>query len=142
MNEYEDYVTWDGIVNSFEYASARYRILNEDFRGCMSCCPMNSATTPIAPTTKYNLDRKTDKKICACCGNEIKNYLPIDAGYIDNLKNFGVDFNFRYEMLNLGEYTCPICGSADRERAISIVMKKILPKIKILFSCLYVMDMV
>ena len=51
------------------------------------------------------------------------------------MKNFDVDFNFRYEMLNLGEYTCPICQSADRERAYALVMKKILPankKIRIL----------
>ncbi len=127
MDAEKNLVTWDAILNSFEYASTRYRILNDDFRGCLSCCPMNSATTPIAPTTKYNLDRKTDKKICACCGSEIKNYLPLDTAYIDTLKSFGVNFNFRYEMLNLREYTCPVCESTDRERAYALVMKKILP---------------
>lgn len=121
-----EFVNWDDILNSFEYVSARYRILRDDFRGCQVGCPFNSLTSPIEAPTKYNLDRKTDKKICACCGNEIKNYLPIDSGFIDTLKNYDVDFNFKYEMLNWNEYTCPICGSADRERAIVIVMKKIL----------------
>jgi hypothetical protein len=51
-------VDWNEILNSFEYVSARYRILNNDFRGCMSCCPMNSAASPIESTTKYNLERK------------------------------------------------------------------------------------
>ena len=123
----KEFLIWDDILNSFEYASARYRILNDDFRGCQVGCPFNSVTSPIAAPTKYNFDRKTNKKICACCGNEIKNYLPIDAGYMDTLKKFGVDFNFNYEMLNLREYSCPICYSADRERAIALVMKKILP---------------
>ena len=123
----KEFVNWDEILNSFEYASVRYRILRDDFRGCQVGCPFNSVTSPIEAPTKYNFDRKTDKKICACCGNEIKNYLPIDAAYIDTLKNFDVDFNFNYEMLNLAEYTCPICQSADRERAYALVMKKILP---------------
>ncbi len=112
MNADEDFVAWDSILNSFEYASARYKNLN---------CPMK-----FEPLTKYNLERKTDKKICACCGNEIKNYSPLE-GYVDLLKKNGVKFNFRYEMLNLSEYSCPICGSADRERAFALVMKKILP---------------
>lgn len=122
-----NYLNWDAVFNSFEYISARYRILHDDFRGCQSCCPMNSVKSPIVPPTKYNLDRATDKKICACCGEEIKNYLPIDQSYIDTMKENGVNFNFRYEMLNLREYTCPNCESADRERAYALVMKKILP---------------
>ena len=53
----KEFVDWDKILNSFEYASARYRILNDDFRGCMDCCPMNSVKNPIEPVTKYNIDR-------------------------------------------------------------------------------------
>ena len=50
-------VDWEKILNSFEYASARKRILNNDFRGCQICCPMNSIKSPVEPVTKYNLDR-------------------------------------------------------------------------------------
>lgn len=53
----KEFVEWDKILNSFEYASARYRILNDDFRGCQACCPMNSVKSPVEPVTKYNLDR-------------------------------------------------------------------------------------
>ena len=54
----KDSVDWDKILNSFEYASARYRILHDDFRGCQVCCPMNSIKSPVEPVTKYNIDRR------------------------------------------------------------------------------------
>ena len=53
----KNFVDWQKILNSFEYVSARHRILNNDFRGCQACCPMNSVKNPIEPVTKYNLDR-------------------------------------------------------------------------------------
>ena len=52
-----EFVDWEKILNSFEYASARYRILHNDFRGCQVCCPMNSIKNPVEPVTKYNVDR-------------------------------------------------------------------------------------
>jgi len=128
-------VNWDEILNSFEYASVRYRILREDFRGCQVGCPLNSATSPIAAVTKFNLDRKANKKICACCGAEVENYLPLDENFLKTLKENNFNFDVEYEMLNLREYSCPACGSADRERAFALVMKKILDankKIRIL----------
>ena len=53
----KEFVDWNRILNSFEYASARYRILHDDFRGCQVCCPMNSIKSPVEPVTKYNVDR-------------------------------------------------------------------------------------
>ncbi|MCR5834673.1 MAG: hypothetical protein K6G55_08525 [Selenomonadaceae bacterium] len=53
-----DFVDWNKLLNSFEYASARYRILRDDFRGCQVCCPMNSVKSPVEAVTKYNVDRK------------------------------------------------------------------------------------
>jgi hypothetical protein len=52
-----EFVDWNEILNSFEYASARYRILHDDFRGCQVCCPMNSIKSPVEPVTKFNVDR-------------------------------------------------------------------------------------
>ena len=74
-------------------------------------------------------------KKCACCGAEVENYLPLDEDFLQILRENGFNFNVAYEMLNLQEYTCPNCGSADRERAFALVMKKILnpnKKIRIL----------
>lgn len=54
------FVDWEKVLNSFQYASARKRILNDDFRGCQVCCPMNSIKSPVEPVTKYNIDRETN----------------------------------------------------------------------------------
>ncbi len=132
----KEFVNWDEILNSFEYAAARYRILKDDFRGCQICCPLNSVSSPIESATKFNLDRKSySGKICACCGNEVEKYLPLDENFLKTLQKYNFDYNAPFEMLNLREYNCPICGSADRERAFALVMKKILnpnKKIRIL----------
>ena len=53
----KNFVDWGKVLNSFQYASARKRILNDDFRGCQVCCPMNSIKSPVEPVTKYNIDR-------------------------------------------------------------------------------------
>ena len=54
----KEFVNWDEILNSYEYISARYRILHNNFEGCQVCCPMNSVKNPVESCTKYNLDRK------------------------------------------------------------------------------------
>ena len=54
----KEFVNWDEILNSYEYISARYRILHNNFDGCQVCCPMNSVKNPVESCTKYNLDRK------------------------------------------------------------------------------------
>lgn len=56
----KNFVDWEKVLNSFQYASARKRILNDDFRGCQVCCPMNSIKSPVEPVTKYNIDRLSD----------------------------------------------------------------------------------
>ena len=56
----KNFVDWEKVLNSFQYASARKRILHDDFRGCQVCCPMNSVKSPVEPMTKYNLDRLTE----------------------------------------------------------------------------------
>ena len=74
-------------------------------------------------------------KKCACCGAEFEKYLPIGEEFLNTLKENNFNFDVEYEMLNLREYACPNCGSADRERAFALVMKKILDadkKIRIL----------
>jgi len=52
-----DIVDWDKILNSFEYMSARKRMLQGNFRGCQDCCPMNSSKNPLVPVHTYGLER-------------------------------------------------------------------------------------
>ncbi len=53
----DDRVDWDAVLNSYEYMAARRRILRGDFRGCQSCCPMNSVKNPITPVHQYGYER-------------------------------------------------------------------------------------
>jgi len=53
----KEFVDWDEVINSYEYVAARYRILRDDYEGCMLCCPMNSIKNPVEACSKYNIDR-------------------------------------------------------------------------------------
>lgn len=50
-------VDWEKILNSFAYMSARKRIAHGNFRGCQTCCPMNSVKNPLESIDKYNCGR-------------------------------------------------------------------------------------
>ena len=50
-------VDWDSVLNSFAYMAARKRILQGNFQGCQSCCPLNSCKNPITPVHKYGYER-------------------------------------------------------------------------------------
>ena len=54
----DDMLNWDDILNSNEYKICRRNILNDNFQGCMSSCPMNSCTSEIVPPFKYGLERE------------------------------------------------------------------------------------
>ena len=80
----------------------------------------------------FSIDLKnwTQKKKCACCGNEIEYYLPIPEYYSDMTKKYGTKAG-QAEMVSKYEYSCPRCYSADRERAYALWMKRELdPNIK------------
>ena len=53
----DERVDWERVLNSFPYMSARKRILQDDFRGCQLCCPMNSCKNPIVSINEYGADR-------------------------------------------------------------------------------------
>lgn len=61
----DDTLDWEDILNSGDYRICRRNILNDNFQGCMSSCPMNSCTSEIVSPFKYGLEREmntqTDK---------------------------------------------------------------------------------
>jgi GT2 family glycosyltransferase/pyruvate-formate lyase-activating enzyme len=57
-----DTLDWNDILNSDDYKICRRNILNDNFQGCMSSCPMNSCTSEIVPPFRYGLDRVKDKE--------------------------------------------------------------------------------
>ena len=71
-----------------------------------------------------DLKNWTQKKKCACCGNEIEYYLPIPEYFSNTAKKYGAKLNGQSEMVSKYEYSCPRCYSADRERAYALWMKR------------------
>ncbi len=61
-------------------------------------------------------------KVCACCGNEVF-YLPLSEYYNEQKKKYHA-VSMKPETLNREEYTCPFCGSSDRDRMIVSFLKK------------------
>lgn len=55
-------VDWEAVIHSYEYMAARKRILHGNFRGCQTCCPMNSVKNPIVGVHKYGNDRLSLRK--------------------------------------------------------------------------------
>ena len=67
-----------------------------------------------------------NKYRCACCGNEVEEYLPLPDMYKNMLVESGAT-PWRCEMLNEDAYSCPHCGAADRERVYALWIKRNLP---------------
>jgi ABC-type polysaccharide/polyol phosphate transport system, ATPase component len=69
-------------------------------------------------------DEMTYKR-CACCGAADIKYTPLAAYYSEQMQAYGCK-PWLPEMLNQEEYSCPVCGAADRERAYALWMKQTL----------------
>ena len=53
MNE-KGQLSWNEIVNCYEYMRGRHKILIGDYDECMQCCPVNRATNPTIELFKYS----------------------------------------------------------------------------------------
>lgn len=72
----------------------------------------------------------TGLKQCACCSKKFLYYAPLPGYYKDMARQYGDYRPHKAEMLNSREYTCPVCGAADRERAYALWLEKSLPRDK------------
>ena len=68
------------------------------------------------------------KKQCACCGSVFEEYIPLPPYYAEQERKYHVSDSFRSEMVNAFQYSCPVCYSADRERAYAICMEREIEK--------------
>ena len=66
-------------------------------------------------------------KRCACCGHYVGKYIPLPQYYFDMAEKYHAK-SAKDEMLNAEEYSCPYCGSADRDRAYAVCMERLLPE--------------
>lgn len=66
---------------------------------------------------------KLGDKYCICCGNHINGFNKLPNEYLSNITRNGGCFP-KYEMLNIMEYSCPVCSATDRDRATALYMYK------------------
>ncbi|SHJ04280.1 Methyltransferase domain-containing protein [Anaerovibrio lipolyticus DSM 3074] len=124
-----EYATADDLYK--ESLTLLYEILDEkieELERILHC-------TIVKPPLSGVIGEKGKKK-CACCGSVFDEYVPLSPYYKEQAKKNHVSDDFRSEMVNKLQYSCPVCGAADRERAYAICMKKELAK----DACLRVLD--
>lgn len=72
------------------------------------------------------------KNICPLCGHRVRSFLPLSNYYIDNLKKHGWKYSFEeIETLNVKNYSCPFCGSSDRDRLYALYIQEYFGKAKL-----------
>lgn len=73
-----------------------------------------------------DITEKMEKQIghCPCCDSDVK-YLPLSPYYAEMNKKYGREYHGEDETLNREKYTCPRCGSSDRDRLIISFLKKV-----------------
>jgi SAM-dependent methyltransferase len=74
---------------------------------------------------------KSEKKVstgqyyCPVCDCTVEDFLPLPPFYAENLKKHGWPFTFDdTETINPAQYSCPQCGSTDRDRLYALYLKK------------------
>lgn len=61
---------------------------------------------------------------CALCLNQVPNFLPLSESYVRLFNGLPVDYSLEdFETLNVGQYSCPHCGAADRERLYALFVR-------------------
>jgi O-antigen biosynthesis protein len=64
--------------------------------------------------------------VCPLCGTEHAAFLPLQQDYLDWLAAHGcTDPIDRFETLNIAQYTCPGCGSSDRDRLMGLAFLRL-----------------
>ena len=61
---------------------------------------------------------------CPICNSNIENFIPLPDSYRKNAEIHGYKYFGENEHLNIHQYSCPVCGSADRDRFYATFLKK------------------
>ncbi|WP_462379134.1 class I SAM-dependent methyltransferase [Pseudomonas sp. Marseille-QA0892] len=66
---------------------------------------------------------------CPVCVSKFPNFLPLPNSYFEIFHRLNVFYSLEdFETLNVGQYTCPCCGSSDRERLYALYVNAFLPR--------------
>lgn len=64
---------------------------------------------------------------CSLCLSQVANFLPLPENLLRLFNDLQVDYSLEdFETLNVGQYSCPACGSADRERLYALFVRQCL----------------
>ena len=77
----------------------------------------------IIITDRLIQEHSFEQKKCCCCENHVY-YLPLSSYYAAQVKKYKVTPHI-FETLSTLEYTCPCCGSSDRDRLMISMLKKL-----------------
>lgn len=61
---------------------------------------------------------------CPLCLSRVANFLPLPEAYVRFFNNLPVEYSLEdFETLNVGQYSCPSCCAADRERLYALFVR-------------------
>lgn len=116
--QYEDYYSQIGHVSNFikkyEKEPLHKQTINEFFQ---------IVHFMVMITDRLMQEHGFEQKKCCCCENHVY-YLPLSSYYAAQDKKYKVIPHIS-ETLSASEYTCPCCGSSDRDRLIISMLKKL-----------------
>lgn len=66
---------------------------------------------------------------CSVCAQRVQNFLPLPANYFVMFNSLPIAYSLGdFETLNLGQYSCPHCAAADRDRLYALYLRCILQR--------------
>jgi len=69
--------------------------------------------TEALKSIRYSINAKY---YCPVCNRKINRFYPLPKFFFNNAKKYGYPYRGKAETLNYQSYSCPICGSTDRDR--------------------------
>ena len=116
--QYEEYYGQVGIVSNFikkyEKEPLNKQAINEFFE---------IIHLMVMITDRLIQEHRFEQKECCCCENHVY-YLPLSSYYAEQEKKYKVIPHIP-ETISKLEYTCPCCGSSDRDRLMIAMLKKL-----------------
>jgi len=69
-------------------------------------------------------------RACSVCGRRLFGFQPLPAMFLDEPRNHGYPYSVaESETCNAENYSCPLCGAADRDRLYALFLQEHLPKV-------------
>lgn len=74
----------------------------------------------LAKLLKYFLVGRDYSTYCSVCNKQVMSFSPLPDFYRENAEKYGYKYFGHGEMTAIESYSCPVCGSSDRERLFAL----------------------